>query len=157
MPVVQNAPHSDLTYKIIGAAFAVHNRIGPGFKEELYQKMLKDELEAMGLTVEREKPIEIVVSDVVYGLLYLDHVVNDAVLVECKAVPHLLTNLEVAQVITYLAATQLPVGILLNFGRRAVQYKRIFPPKKLDGWKERIAPYLWRPPTDGAKDAAKSQ
>ena len=60
--------------------------------------------------------------------------------------PPLLTDEEVAQVITYLAATGKPVGLLFNFGRRRLQFKRIFPPKKLDAWRDRIERYLWRPP-----------
>jgi len=146
MPLAKDAPHNDITYEIIGAALAVHHRIGPGLKERVYQDMLTDEMLRRGLSVEPEKAIEIHVDDKVYGLLYIDHVVNDVVIVECKAVAHLLTNKEVAQVITYLAATGLPVGVLLNFGRKSMQPKRVFPPKKLDPWRERIAPYLWRPP-----------
>ncbi|RLC56661.1 MAG: hypothetical protein DRI80_15980 [Chloroflexota bacterium] len=60
--------------------------------------------------------------------------------------PSLLTDEEVAQVITYLAATGKPVGLLFNFGWRRLQFKRIFPPKKLDAWRDRIERYLWRPP-----------
>jgi hypothetical protein len=126
MPLAQDAPYSDITYKIIGAALAVHHKIGPGYKEQVYQDMLTDQMLTLGLAVVPEKKVEIVV--------------------ECKAVPHLLTNEEVAQVITYLAATNLPVGLLLNFGRKSMQPKRIFRPKKLDDWQQRIAPYLWRPP-----------
>jgi len=63
--------------------------------------------------------------------------------------PHLLTNEEVAQVITYLAATNLPVGLLLNFGPKSMQPKRILRPRKLDDWQQRIAPCLWRPPQRG--------
>jgi len=86
-----------------------------------------------------------VVDEKVYGLLYLDHVVNEAVVVECKALSHLLTDEEVAQVITYLAATGLPVGLLFNFARRRLEYRRVLRPKKLDEWPKYIAPYLWRP------------
>ncbi len=145
MPLAQDAPHTEITYEIIGAAIAVHHKVGPGLKERVYQDMLTDEMLARGLTVEAEKAVEVVVDEKVYGLLYLDHVVNGVVVVECKAVSHLLTNEEVAQVITYLAATGLPVGLLLNFGRKSMQPKRIFRPSKLDGWQSRIAPYLWRP------------
>ena len=146
MPLAEKAPYHNITYEIIGAAMAVHSKIGPGHKERVYQKMLTDEMVARGLGVEPERAIEIVVDDKVYGLLYLDHLVNEAVVVECKALSHLLTNEEVAQVITYLAATGLPVGLLLNFGRRRLEYKRIFRPKKLDEWPRYVALYLWRPP-----------
>jgi len=145
MPLIENAPYSDLTYQIIGAAMAVHNKIGPGHKEAVYQKMLTDELLTRGLTVEPEKAIEIVVDEKVYGLLYIDHLVNDTVIVECKALAHLLTNEEIAQVITYLAALGRPVGLLFNFGRRRLQYRRIFRPKKLDEWQDRVQRYLWHP------------
>ena len=63
-----------------------------------------------------------------------------------KAFSHLLTNEEIAQVITYLAATGLPVGLLINFGRKRLEFKRILPPKKLEGWQNRIQRYLWKPP-----------
>jgi GxxExxY protein len=101
---------------------------------------------ARGPAVEPEQAVEVVVDEKVYGLLYLDHVVNKAVVVECKAQPHLLTNEELAQIITYLAATDFQVGLLLNFGRRRLEYKRVFQPKQLDDWKQHVAPYLWRPP-----------
>jgi GxxExxY protein len=146
MPLAENAPHSHTTYQIIGTAMAVHSKIGPGHKESVYQGMLTDEMVARGPTVEAEREIEVVVDEKVYGLLYLDHVVNEAVVVECKALPHLLTNEELAQIITYLAATGFQVGLLLNFGRRRLEYKRVFRPTQLDDWKQHIAPYLWRPP-----------
>jgi GxxExxY protein len=146
MPLTENPPHSDITYQIIGAAMAVHSKVGPGHKESVCQGMLTEEMIARGLAVEPERAVEVVLEGKVYGLLYLDHVVNQAVVVECKAQPHLLTNEELAQIITYLAATGFQVGLLLNFRRRRLQHKRIFRPKKLDHWKQHIAPYLWRPP-----------
>jgi GxxExxY protein len=146
MSLVTDAPYHELCYQIIGAAMAVHNKIGPGHKERVYQGMLTDELVQRGLTVEPERAIEIVVDEKVYGLLYIDHLVNEAVVVECKALSHMLTDNEVAQVITYLAATCLPVGLLFNFGRRRLEYRRIFPPQKLDQWRQHIGRYLWRPP-----------
>ena len=146
MPGSEEIPHSDITYQIIGAALDVFHKLGPGHKEAVYQKMLTEEMVARGLSVEAERAIEIVVNEQVYGLLYLDHLVNEAVVVECKALSHVLTRQETTQVITYLAATGVPVGLLLNFGRRRLEYKRILRPKKLDEWPRYIAPYLWRPP-----------
>jgi GxxExxY protein len=145
MGLVQGAPYSDITYKIIGAAMEVHNKLGPGHKEIVYQKALSAKMLEAGLSFEEEKPIEIFIDDISVGLLYLDHLVEEVVVVEEKAFSHLLTNEEIAQVITYLAATSLPVGLLLNFGRKRLEFKRIFPPKKLEGWQDRIKRYLWVP------------
>ena len=145
MGLVKDAPHSDITYKIIGAAMEVHNKLRPGHKEIVYQKALSAKMLEAGLSFEKERSIEIFIDDVSVGLLYMDHLVEEVVVVEEKALSHLLTNEEIAQVITYLAATGLPVGLLLNFGRKRLEFKRIFPPKKLEGWQDRIKRYLWTP------------
>jgi GxxExxY protein len=149
MGLVTDAPYHELCYKIIGAAMDVHNRLGPGHKESVYQRALTLRLQDVGLSCVAEQPVEIFVDDVSVGLLYVDHLVEDSVVVEEKALSHLLTNEEVAQVITYLAALGKPVGLLLNFGRRKLEYRRIFPPTKLDGWQDRIRRYVWTPPASG--------
>jgi GxxExxY protein len=145
MGLVTDAPYHKLCYDIIGAAMFVHNKQGPGHREKLYQRSLTAKLRDIGLKVEEEVRVEIDFEGHPVGLLYLDHLVEDAVIVEDKAFSHMLTNEDIAQVITYLAATGLPVGLLFNFGRRRLEYKRIFPPKKLEGWRDRIERYLWRP------------
>lgn len=145
MGLVTDAPYHKLCYDIIGAAMFVHNKQGPGHREKLYQRSLTARLRDIGLKVEEEVRVEIDFEGHPVGLLYLDHLVEDAVIVEDKAFSHMLTNEDIAQVITYLAATGLPVGLLFNFGRRRLEYKRIFPPKKLEGWRDRIERYLWRP------------
>jgi len=138
-------PHSDLTYRVIGCAMSVHNRLGPGLREGHYQRALAVEMESAGLTHEDEKAIEIYLDETRVGLLYLDHLVGGMIVVEVKALRHKLTNDEIGQVITYLAATGLQVGLLLNFGGRSLEYKRILPPRKLDDWKSRIGRYVWTP------------
>lgn len=145
MGLVTDAPYHKLCYDIIGAAMFVHNKQGPGHREKLYQRSLTARLRNIGLKVEEEVHVEIDFEGHPVGLLYLDHLVEDAIIVEDKAFSHMLTNEDIAQVITYLAATGLPVGLLFNFGRRRLEYKRIFPPKKLEGWRDRIERYLWRP------------
>ena len=135
-------PHQDLTYRIIGCAMKVHNELGPGLKEAFYHRALSLKLEEEGLSYEEEKPVEIVLDGAAVGLLYLDHIVEDSVIVEEKALAHRLTDEEVAQVITYLAATGLPVGLLLNFGRRRLQYKRVLPPRTLDAWHDHVHRYI---------------
>jgi len=147
MPLDPNIPYQDITYKIIGAGMRVHNRLGPGLREKHYQRDLTAEMRESGLKVYEEYRIEIYDGDRWLGRLYLDHLVEDCVVVEVKALSHMLTNEEVAQLICYLAATGLKVGLLLNFGRRRLEYRRILAPKKLDGWQGRIRRYLWKPKT----------
>jgi GxxExxY protein len=143
--MVEAKPLEDLTYKVIGAAMKVHNTLGPGLKEATYQKALSLEMEAGGLSFEAERPVEIILDGASIGLLYLDHLVEGRLIVEEKALSHLLTNEEIAQVITYLCSTGLDVGLLLNFGRRRLEYKRIFPPKNVERWRERVNRYVWKP------------
>jgi GxxExxY protein len=145
MPLDPKVPHHDLTYRIIGAAMRVHTRLGPGLKERHYQRALTAELRKAGLQVSEEHHLEIYDGDTWLGRLYIDHWVEEKVVVEVEAFSHLLTNAEVAQVIGYLAATGAAVGLLINFGRKSLEYKRILPPKKLDGWQRRIERFLWKP------------
>ncbi len=137
-------PHQDLTYKIIGCAMSVHNELGPGLREGIYQRALALKMDQAGLAHCEERPVEIYVDGACVGLLYLDHLVEDSVIVEIKALRHLLTNDEIGQVITYLAATGYPVGLLFNFAGNSLEYRRILPPRKLDPWQNRMNRYLWR-------------
>ena len=128
-------PLEGLSYRVIGAAMRVHNALGPGLKESAYQKALSLEMEKAGLSFEAERPVEIFPDGVSIGLLYLDHLVEGQLIVEEKAFSHLVTREELAQVITYLCATGLKVGLLINFGRRRLEYKRIFPPRNVERWR----------------------
>jgi GxxExxY protein len=130
--LVEDVTGNDLTYRIIGAAMAVHNRLGPGFKEEVYEKAVAVELNQRNIVVERQYPISVEYEGEQVGLFYLDLFVEGYVVVEIKALSHQLTNDERAQVINYLKATGAPVGLLFNFGRRALEYQRIFPGKGQD-------------------------
>ncbi len=119
-----------ITYAVIGAAMAVHKEIGPGFSEELYQRALAIGLAAEQVTYEREFPINVVFRGVVVGKYELDFVAGQQVVVELKALPALAPVHE-QQVIAYLAASGLPVALLINFGATRLEYKRIFPPKAI--------------------------
>lgn len=99
MNVVAN---SDVTYKIIGCAMAVHNELGPGLKEGFYQRALARKLDDSGLVHEEERAVEVLLDGFPVGLLYLDHLVEESVIVEAKALKHRLTDDEIGQVITYL-------------------------------------------------------
>ena len=145
MPLDSEIPHQETTYKIIGAAMRVHSRLGPSLREKHYQRALTAELVELGLGVSEEHHLEIFDEEHWLGRLYLDQLVEECVIVETKAFSHLLTNDEIAQVICYLAATGLKVGLLINSGRERLEYKRILPPRKLDGWQERIQRFLWNP------------
>jgi GxxExxY protein len=137
-------PHEDLTYRIIGAATRVHNQLGRGLKEVMYQRALSSAFTDAGLGFEEERPYQVTLDGEQVGLVFLDHLVEGSVVVEEKAFAHLLTDEEVAQVITYLAISEAPVGLLLNFGRSKLEYKRVLPPKKFADWRARAGRYAWR-------------
>lgn len=122
-----DATGNDLTYRIIGAAMAVHNRLGPGYKEEVNERDLAKELMARGMAVQRQYQVEVVSLGVVVALFIIDLFVESVVVVECKTYSHQLTSDEIAQVINYLKATQAPVALVFNFGRRRLGYRRVFP------------------------------
>jgi len=128
--LVTDATGNDLTYRIIGAAMAVHNFIGPGYKEEVYEQALGVELRDRGIGVEQQFPVDVHYEDVKVGQFYLDLFVEGTVVLELKAFSHQLTDDDRAQVINYLKATQAPVGLLFNFGRRRLEWKRVFPPSE---------------------------
>ena len=146
MPLDPTIPHTDITYRIIGCAMRVHNRMGPGLKEVHYQRALTAEMRKDGLLVYEEYPVEIWDGDVYIGWLSLDHFVEDCIVVEDEAFVHMLTDAEVAQVIGYLTATKQRVGLLFNFGRQRLQYQRVLPPKEVTDWQTHIHRYLRRGP-----------
>jgi GxxExxY protein len=127
--LVQDATGNDLTYRVIGAAMAVHNRIGPGYKEEVYEKALFGELQTLEILAEAQYPVDVFDGDLHLARFYLDLYIPDQLIIELKAYSHPMTNDEIAQVINYLKATQAPVGLLFNFGRRSLEFHRIFPSK----------------------------
>jgi GxxExxY protein len=129
--LTQDSTGNDLTYRIIGAAMAVHNALGAGYKEEVYERALHAELNARGIASQIQFPVDVWHAGEQVALFYLDLFVEGTVVVELKAFSHQLTNDEIAQVINYLKATGVPVGLLFNFGRRRLEYRRIYPPKSI--------------------------
>ena len=119
-------PHEDITYRINGAAMAVHRRMGPGQKEDAYQQALQAELAEAGLSFEAQKNLEVYDGDRLVGFYIPDFVVEEKVIVEIKAFATLHTKY-LGQVITYLNHTGLPVGLLINFGERSLRVRRVFP------------------------------
>ena len=131
MSLVTDSTGNDLTYRIIGAAMAVHNEIGHGFKEEVYEKALEVKLKNIGVLAARQYEVHVEYEGEQVAIFYLDLFAEGRVVIEVKAFSHQLTNDELAQVINYLKATGAPVGLLFNFGRRKLQYRRVFPGKDM--------------------------
>ena len=118
----------ELTSSIIGCAMNVHNLIGPGFQEVIYQRCLKMEFEEIGLNFEREKNQAIFYKDVQVGTRRADFVVEEKVIVEIKAVTK-LEDVHLAQAKNYTVAYDFPLGLLINFGGKSMEYKLLFNPK----------------------------
>jgi len=121
-------PHWQLTEKIIGAAFEVHRTLGQGFLESVYVKALAQELSASGLGIEAEKPIPVSYKGVEIGVFYADLVVESVVICEVKALRSLLPEHQ-AQLLNYLKATGIQVGLLFNFGPRVEHKRMAFAPR----------------------------
>lgn len=115
--------YNELTRSVIGCAMEVHRTLGPGFQEVIYQRSLAVEMERTGLVFARELEMPLFYKGVAVGSRRVDFLVGDNVLIELKAL-HELTETHFAQLINYLEAYRLEVGLLLNFGERSLRFKR---------------------------------
>ena len=116
--------HSELTRAIIGSAFQVINELGSGFLESVYEKAMLIALDDAGMSVQAQKPVPVSYRGRPVGDFYADLLVEDKVIVELKAVRALAPEHE-AQVINYLNATDIAVGLLINFGNPRLEFKRL--------------------------------
>jgi GxxExxY protein len=116
--------HEGTTSKIIGAAFEVHDRLGYGFLERVYQRALQVELLRRGATAEIEKRIQVQYKGVVFGDYDADLIVDECVAVEIKVAPQ-YDKRDEAQLLNEPKATGLKVGMLVNFGRAKLEYNRL--------------------------------
>jgi len=116
-----------LTYDIIGCAIKVHNTLGNGFQEVIYQRCLAIELRRAGLDFEREKEQNIYYEGLHVGTRRADFIVENKVVIELKAVID-LEDVHLAQAKNYVVAYQFAKGLLINFGAKSLQYKLIFNP-----------------------------
>jgi GxxExxY protein len=117
-------PTDDLTQRIIGCAYGIINTLGVGFIEKVYENALAHDLWKFGLRVAQQHRVSVVYDNTVMGSYTADLLVEDRVLVELKAVKA-LDRVHVAQCMNYLAATSLPVCLLLNFGQSQVEVRRL--------------------------------
>ncbi len=119
---------NDCTYKILGCAMRVHNTLGNGFQEVIYQRCLAIEFRNICLHYEREKEQEIFYKGFNVGTRRADFIVEKTIMVELKALIN-LEDVHLAQAKNYLVAYNLPEGLLINFGSNSLQYKKVFNPR----------------------------
>ncbi|WP_276979659.1 GxxExxY protein [Flavobacterium filum] len=123
--------YDDITHKIIGCAMKVHSTLGNGFQEVIYQRALVIEMEKQGLGFKREMEMTIFYDGIDIGTRRVDFFVEEIIMVELKAIIE-LNDSNIAQARNYLEAYNLPVGLLINFGSRSMQHKRIYNTKHPD-------------------------
>ncbi|MEQ9306769.1 MAG: GxxExxY protein [Marinoscillum sp.] len=116
--------YSDLTSRIIGAAMEVHRQLGNGFQEVIYQRALAIEMAMSGLDFSREHEMPIYYKGEDIGTRRVDFLVQGVIAVELKALIK-LEDVHLAQAINYLEAYDLEVGLLINFGARSLEFKRV--------------------------------
>jgi GxxExxY protein len=116
--------YSGLTSKIIGCAMEVHNHLGNGFQEVIYQRALDIEFVLQGINAQREYVMPLTYKNRDIGSRRVDFFVEETVMVEIKAVKD-LEDVHLAQAINYLEAYNLEVGLLINFGNTSLQFKRV--------------------------------
>ncbi|MFH1371976.1 MAG: GxxExxY protein [Planctomycetota bacterium] len=116
--------HSGLTGDIIGAAMEVHSYLGPGFLESVYEESLACEFELRKIRFERQKTFSVFYKGRAVKTFIADFVADNTVIVEIKAIKE-IGEIEKLQVINYLKASGLEVGLLFNFGAKSLDYKRL--------------------------------
>ena len=114
-----------ITHRIIGCAMEVHNTLGNGFQEVIYQRCLSIELNENGIEHQREVEMPIFYKGQDVGLRRADFLVMGEIMVELKAIID-LEDVHLAQAMNYLEAYNLPTGLLINFGTKSLQFKRLF-------------------------------
>ena len=114
-----------LTQKIIGCCYEVHNQLGPGFLEKIYVNALKIKLQQAGLNYIAEKEFNVVFENIIIGKFRCDLFVEDKVIVELKSVTGYQPKLFQSQLISYLKASKIKTGLLINFGNSSCELKRL--------------------------------
>lgn len=116
--------HGDLTHNVIGCAMEVHNGLGNGFQEVIYQRALAVEFDLQSITYSRETEMSIFYKEIAIGTRRVDFFVDEKILVEIKAIIE-LDDVHLAQALNYLEAFNIEIGLLINFGAKSLQFKRL--------------------------------
>lgn len=116
--------YSDITAEIIGSAMRVHSELGNGFQEAIYQRALAIDLDDTELKFVREVEMPVHYKEVRIGTRRVDFLVEDKILVELKAIIN-LEDVHLNQALNYLEAFKLEIGLLINFGSKSLQFKRL--------------------------------
>ncbi len=116
--------HKELTYKIIGCAMEVHKHLGNGFQEVIYQRALAIEMTSKGIEYSREHEMQIQYKGHDIGTRRVDFFVENLIMVEIKAIID-LEDVHLAQAMNYVEAYELEIGLLINFGSKSLQHKRV--------------------------------
>lgn len=117
--------HQELTHQIIGCAMKVHSTLGNGFQEVIYQRALAIEMGKQGLGFQREMKMTIYYEGIDIGTRRVDFFVEDTIMLELKALAK-LEDTHLAQAMNYCQAYNLPIGLLINFGARNLEFKRVY-------------------------------
>jgi GxxExxY protein len=124
MMIKEEHKHSELSAKIIGCAMKVHSALGNGFQEVIYQRALAIEMAEQGIDFTREHEMPVFYKNQQIGTRRVDFLINGIISVELKAIIQ-LQDVHLAQAINYLEAYDLEAGLLLNFGARSLEFKRV--------------------------------
>lgn len=124
-----NLLHKDTTDIILKSFYKVYNNLGYGFLEKVYENALLYELRNQGLDCEKQKPIKVYYEQIQVGEYYADIIVNECIILELKAAESIAEEHEF-QLINYLKATEIEIGLLLNFGKNPEFKRKIFTNKK---------------------------
>lgn len=116
--------HESLTHAIIGAAMEVHRHLGNGFQEVIYQRALSIEFNMQGIEHEREKEMPLYYKGFDVGSRRVDFFVNEKIMVEIKALTK-LEDVHLAQAMNYVEAYNMEIGLLINFGAKSLEFKRV--------------------------------
>ncbi len=121
---MNNIIHKELSFSIVGMAMQVHNQLGGGFLEKVYENAMMVLCRKQGISAEQQKAIKVYFENEIVGEYFADILVDDKVIIELK-VAESITNIHKAQLLNYLKATHLRLGLILNFGKEKLEYERL--------------------------------